>query len=87
VVSGGAAAKVIFTGGGLPCNVWWRVVSSATFDAGSSLAGNILADTSITFANGAKLDGRALARTAEVTLVGNSITGADLFGCSCPRVA
>lgn len=75
VISGGAAAKVVFTGGALPCNVWWRVVSTASFDAGSSLAGNILADTSITMAAGAKLDGRALARTAEVTLSSASITG------------
>ena len=75
IISGGAAAKVVFTGGGLACNVWWRVVSSATFDANSSLAGNILADTSITLASGASLNGRALARTAEVTMVGNSITG------------
>jgi hypothetical protein len=37
------------------CNVWWRVVSSATFDAGSTLLGNILADTSITLAAGASL--------------------------------
>lgn len=75
VISGGASAKVIFTGGGQPCNVWWRVVSTASFDANSTLVGNILADTSITFAAGATLDGRALARTAEVTLSSNSITG------------
>ncbi|MCX6797785.1 MAG: ice-binding family protein [Candidatus Falkowbacteria bacterium] len=75
IVSGGAAAKVVFTEGGLPCNVWWRIVSTATFDAGSSLVGNILADTSITFAAGANLDGRALARTALVSLSGNSISG------------
>lgn len=56
------------------CNIWWRVVSSATLDAGSSFAGNILADTSITLADGASLVGRALARTAEVTLIGNTIS-------------
>jgi uncharacterized repeat protein (TIGR01451 family) len=75
VVSGGALAKVIFSGGGLPCNVWWRVVSTASLDAGSSLVGNILADTSVTLAAGATLDGRALARTASVTLVSNVISG------------
>lgn len=75
VITGGASARVVFSGGGLACNVWWRVVSSATFDANSSLVGNILADTSITLASGASLDGRALARTAEVTLVGNTISG------------
>jgi type VI secretion system secreted protein VgrG len=56
------------------CNVWWRVVSTATLDAGSSFVGNILADTSITMAAGASLAGRALAGTAEVTLISNAIT-------------
>ena len=75
IITGGSFAKVVFTGGGVPCNVWWRVVSTATFDANSSLVGNILADTSITLASGASLDGRALARTAEVTLSSNNISG------------
>lgn len=75
VITGGAAAKVVFSGGGLACNVWWRVVSTASLAADTSLVGNILADTSITLASGATLDGRALARTAEVTLIGNNISG------------
>lgn len=75
IMTGGTAVKVLFTGGGQPCNVWWRVMSTATFNANSTLVGNILADTSITFAAGASLDGRAFARTAEVTLSSNSITG------------
>ncbi len=70
IITGGAAARVV----GPSCNVWWRVVSSATFDANSSLIGNILADTSITLAAGANLAGRALARTAEVTLSSNTIS-------------
>ncbi len=60
------------------CSVWWRVVSTATFDPGSSLKGNILADTSITMAAGATLSGRAFARTAAVTLIGNAITACAL---------
>jgi hypothetical protein len=71
----GSSSQIIFTGGGLACNVWWRVVSSATFDAGSDFVGNVLADTSITMAAGATLDGRALASTAEVTLDNNVISG------------
>ena len=46
IITGGGSANVVFTNGGLPCNVWWRVVSSATFDANSSLVGIIAADTS-----------------------------------------
>src|SRR6185295_11132079 len=75
VITGGAAAKVVSPS----CSVWWRVVSSATFDAGSSLAGNILADTSITLAAGASLTGKALARTAEVTLSTSTITACSLI--------
>lgn len=77
----GSSAEVVFTGGGLACNVWWRVVSTATFDAGSAFAGNVLADTSITMAAGASLDGRAFARTAEMTMDGNAISGPT---CSAP---
>lgn len=75
IITGGSSAKVVFTGGGLPCNVWWRVASTATFDVNSSFVGNILADTSITLASGVNLNGRALAQTAEVTLSNSSITG------------
>jgi hypothetical protein len=75
IMTGGAAAKVVSPS----CSVWWRVVSSATFDAGSSLVGIILADTSITMAAGASLSGKALARTAEVTLSSNTITGCSLI--------
>jgi Ice-binding-like len=75
IMTGGAAAKVVSPS----CSVWWRVVSSATFDAGSSLVGNILADTSITLAAGASLTGKALARTAEVTLSSNTITGCSFI--------
>ena len=75
IITGGAAAKVVSPS----CSVWWRVVSTATFDANSSLIGNILADTSITLAAGASLSGKALARTAEVTLSSNTITACSLI--------
>ncbi|MHB0924230.1 MAG: ice-binding family protein [Bellilinea sp.] len=64
--------------GGDPCNVWWRVVSSATIGAGTSFIGNILALTSISLQTGASLNGRALAQTGAVTLDSNTITGS---GC------
>lgn len=62
--------------GGDPCNVWWRVVSSATLGTGTSFIGNILASTSITLETGASLNGRALAQTGAVTLDDNTFTGA-----------
>jgi hypothetical protein len=61
--------------GGDPCNVWWRVVSSATLGTYTSLIGNILASTSITMATGATLNGRAMVQTGQVLLDTNTITG------------
>jgi ice-binding like protein/exosortase sorting signal-containing protein len=83
IVTGGAASRVVSPS----CNVWWRVVSSATFDAGSSLIGNILADTSITLAAGASLGGRALARTAAVTLSSNTVSACTVSVPTLPEWA
>ena len=76
-----SAATLITSGtanvvGGDPCNVWWRVVSSATLGTGTSLIGNILAHVYISLATGATLNGRALAQIGAVTLDSNTITGA-----------
>src|SRR5450759_1336181 len=76
-----SAATLILSGtanvvGGDPCNVWWRVVSSAALGTNTSLIGNILASTSISLKTGARLNGRAFAQTGAVTLESNTITGA-----------
>jgi Ice-binding-like len=60
--------------GGDPCNLWWRVVSSATIGVNSRFMGNILALTSIALQTNASLGGRALAQTGAVTLNGNTIS-------------
>jgi hypothetical protein len=57
-----------------PCNVWWRVVSSATLDTTTAFIGNILALTSISLNTGASLNGRALAQTGAVTMESNGVT-------------
>ena len=67
-------ASVAFTRGAQPCNVFWQVTSTATLGSGSSFAGNILALTSITMGDGVALDGRALARNGNVTLIHDTIT-------------
>ena len=58
--------------GGDPCNVWWRVGSSATLGTASEFRGNILAFASITLTSGANLNGRALAQTGAVTMDTNN---------------
>lgn len=60
--------------GGDPCNVWWRVVSSATLGSATSLKGSVLAYASISMATGATLEGRVLAQTGTVSLQSNTIT-------------
>jgi type VI secretion system secreted protein VgrG len=65
-------AKVV---GGDPCNVWWREVSSASLGVGTQFIGNILASTSISLKTNARLNGRALAQTGEVSMDSNIITG------------
>jgi hypothetical protein len=70
-----------FVTGGDPCNIWWRVVSSATLGKTSSFIGNILASTAITMNTGATLNGRAMTQTAAITLGGNTISGPV---CSAP---
>jgi hypothetical protein len=68
-----SASSVVFTGGAQACNVFWQVSSSATLGTTSSIAGTILAHTSIVIQHGASLAGRALAETGNVTLDANSI--------------
>ena len=69
-----AASQVVLTGGAQASNVFWQVGSSATLGANSTLAGNILALTSITVSADATIDGRALAINGAVTLDTNTIS-------------
>lgn len=69
-----AGREVILTGGAQSSNIYWQVGTSATFGIYSIFKGNIMADQSITFATGALLDGRALARIGAVTLDTNTVT-------------
>ncbi|MCL3860626.1 ice-binding family protein [Actinotalea sp. K2] len=75
----GAASSITFVDGATACNVYWRVPTSATIEAGSRFAGTILAEATISFGAGATLEGRALAQTGQVTLINNVIT---LPGCA-----
>lgn len=74
VTTPGVNARVLVTNSGLPCNVWWQVGSSATFGAGTRFVGNVMALTSISLGTGARVEGRLLAQTGEVTLDTNIIS-------------
>jgi type VI secretion system secreted protein VgrG len=69
-------SSVVFINGASPCNVYWKVGSSATIGTGTDFVGTIMALASIAMQTGATLEGRALAQTAAVTLDTNVITEA-----------
>jgi len=68
-------SRVTMAGGADPCNVFWRVGSSATLGTTSSMQGNVLAGASITLTSGSSLVGRAMAVTAAVTSDNNAVSG------------
>ena len=69
----GSGSRVLLRNGARSCNVFWQVGSSATLGTGSTFAGTIMAQDSITVTTGAKVVGRVLARTGAVTLDTNRI--------------
>jgi Ice-binding-like len=73
--------QIINDGGGI-CGPFWRIGSSATLGTTTSFIGNILALASITLTTGATVQGRALARTAAVTLDTNQVTPTFCSGVS-----
>jgi hypothetical protein len=71
------AGTVVLAGGAAAGNVIWLVGSSATLEETAIAAGDIVAQASITFDDGAALAGRAIALTAAVTMIDNAITTVD----------
>lgn len=78
----GSSVNVI--NGDSTSGVYWQVGTSATLGTGTTFAGNILADQSITLTTGADiLCGRAIALNAAVTMDNNTISNdntAEDFG-------
>ena len=66
-------STVALIGGAQPCNVFWRIGSSADLFTSTTFVGNILALTSINLQSGASVSGRALARNGAVTMNTNTV--------------
>ncbi len=79
-----SSSSVTFINGAQPCNVFWQVTSSATLGSGSTFAGTILALTSITMNSAVSLNGRALARNGDVTLISDTITRSTCAPAATP---
>jgi hypothetical protein len=69
-----SASSVVLTNGASPCNVFWKIGSSATFGTGTAFEGNVMALTSISLNSGVTVLGRILARNGEVTLINDVLT-------------
>ena len=76
-----SASQVKLINGASPCNVFWKVGSSATLGTTTSFKGTIMALTSITLNTGATVEGRLLARNGAVTLDSNTVNAPR---CSSP---
>jgi hypothetical protein len=77
-------AVISLTGGAQPCQVFWVVTSSATIATSTSFVGTIMALQQIAMQTRATLQGRALARNAQVTLDTNTITQPTGCGFAAP---
>jgi hypothetical protein len=75
-----------------PCNIYWRVGTSATLN-GVNFRGTVIADASITLGSSSNLEGRALAgtgATGAVTMAGaggNTIGGCSTAGAGVPTLS
>ena len=77
-----SGSSVSVLNGSSGSGIFWQVGSSATLGTGTSFAGNIIADQSITLVTGASiLCGRAIALVGAVTMDSNTISNdCDAFG-------
>lgn len=69
-----------------PCNVYWRVGTSATLN-GVSFRGNVISGASITVGAGSNVTGKVIAGTGPtgaVTMAGAG--GNTIGGCACPII-
>jgi hypothetical protein len=86
-----ANVNSVVAGTANPCNVYWRVGSSATLN-GVNFRGIVIANASITVGSSANLEGSALAGTGAsgaVTMAGaggNTIGGCSIAGAGVPTL-
>lgn len=68
-----AGTSVRLINGASPCNVYWRVGTTATLGLSTFFTGNIVAQGSISVGKGTSISGRALSKGGTVTLDTNAI--------------
>ena len=66
-------SSVTYVNGAQPCNVFWKVNSAFLKNTGNTFIGTILALTQITLTENITVEGRLLARNADVTFIHDTI--------------
>ena len=66
-------SSVAYTNGAQPCNVFWKVNSAFLKNTDKTFVGTILALTQITLTENITVEGRVLARNADVTFIHDTI--------------
>jgi hypothetical protein len=77
-------SSVTYTNGAQPCNVFWKVQSAFLKNSGFTFVGTILALTQITLTDAITVNGRVLARNADVTFIHDTINAP---GCAATAPA
>jgi hypothetical protein len=72
-----SASSVNLINGASPCNVFWRVGSSATLGSTTAFQGNLMALSDISVNNGVTVLGRVLALNGQVTLINDVLDGSQ----------
>jgi hypothetical protein len=75
--------SVAYINGAQPCNVFWKVDSAWLKNSGSTFIGTILALTQITLTDNITVQGRLLARNADVTFIHDTVVKPT---CAAPVV-
>jgi hypothetical protein len=76
-------ASVQLTGNAQPCNVFWKVQSAWLKNSSHTFVGTILALTQITLTDSITVEGRLLARNADVTFIHDTVNRPT---CAAPPV-
>lgn len=77
----GTGSTMTLINGANPCNVFWVVPSSATLGTSSTFVGTIMAYADVAVLNSVTVQGRAMARTGQVTLDNDTFTS---IPCATP---
>jgi type VI secretion system secreted protein VgrG len=80
-------SSVTYTNGAQPCNVFWKVNSAFLKNSNETFVGTILALTQITLTDNITVEGRLLARNADVTFIHDTVNRPNCSAAPAPAPA